>query len=174
MNHKNIVSHLNSLFLPHKDPTKFYIVTDVMHDNLNNIIRTQRLQSDDIRYILFQIVSALNYLHITCGIVHRDLKPLDIGINKDMSIKIIDLNAEQPKETDYVLTKWYRSPELIFGWKQSTEKVDLWSLGCIMAEFLCGRIIFAGRDRKFYLFSDFVTMEMQNHNPQGNGIVQQP
>lgn len=123
-----------------------------MQDNLNNIIRAQRLQSDDIRYIIFQIVSALEYLHITCGIVHRDLKPLDIGINKDMSIKIIDLNAEQPKETDYVLMKWYRAPELLFAWKPSTEKVDLWSVGCIMAEFLCGRIIFAGRDRKLNLF----------------------
>lgn len=148
MQHKNIISHLNSFFLPQKDPKKFYIVTDVMQDNLNNIIRAQRLQSDDIRYIIFQIVSALNYLHTTCGIVHRDLKPLDIGINKDMSIKIIDLNAEQPNESDYVLTKWYRAPELLFAWKPSTEKVDLWSLGCIMAEFLCGRIIFAGRDRK--------------------------
>lgn len=127
--------------------TKLYIVTEVMHDNLNNIIRAQRLKSDDIRYIIFQIAIALNYLH-TCGIVHGDLKPSDIGINKDMSIKLIDLNAEQPKETDYVLTKWYRAPELLFAWKPATERVDVWSLGCIMAEFLCGRIIFAGRDRK--------------------------
>lgn len=131
--------------------TKLYIVTEVMHDNLNNIIRAQRLQSDDIRYIIFQIANALNYLH-TCGIVHGDLKPSDIGINKDMSIKLIDLNAEQPKETDYVLTKWYRAPELLFAWKPATERVDLWSLGCIMAEFLCGRIIFAGRDRKLTIY----------------------
>ncbi|KAG5680503.1 hypothetical protein PVAND_010010 [Polypedilum vanderplanki] len=141
LNHKNIISHLNSFYID----AKLYIVTDVMQDNLNNIIRAQRLQSDDIRFIIFQIVTALNYLH-TCGIVHGDLKPSDIGINKDMSIKIIDINAEKPKETDYVLTKWYRAPELLFAWKQSTERVDLWSLGCIMAEFLCGRIIFAGRD----------------------------
>ncbi|CAG9806036.1 unnamed protein product [Chironomus riparius] len=141
LSHKNIVSYLNSFYVN----TKLYIVTEVMHDNLNNIIRAQRLQSDDIRYIIFQITNALNYLH-TCGIVHGDLKPSDIGINKDMSIKLIDLNAEQPKETDYVLTKWYRAPELLFAWKSATERVDLWSLGCIMAEFLCGRIIFAGRD----------------------------
>jgi p38 MAP kinase len=119
--------------------TKLYIVTEVMHDNLNNIIRAQRLKSDDIRYIIFQIANALNYLH-TCGIVHGDLKPSDIGINKDMSIKLIDLNAEQPKETDYVLTKWYRAPELLFAWKPATERVDLWSLGCIMAELTIHKI----------------------------------
>jgi serine/threonine protein kinase len=43
----------------------------------------------------------------------------------------------------------YQAPEVIFGWKQLSEKVDLWSVGCILAEFICGRIIFAGRDRKF-------------------------
>ncbi len=119
-----------------------------MQDNLNNIIRAQRLKNDDIRFIIFQIVDALDYLHNTCGVTHRDLKPLDIGINKDMSIKIIDLNVEQPKDADYVLRAPYRAPELLFAWKSATEKVDSWSLGCIMAEFLCGRIIFAGRDRK--------------------------
>lgn len=85
---------------------KLYLVTELMQDNLNNIIRTQRLKSDDIRYIIYQILNGLNYLH-NCGIVHGDLKPSDIGLNKDFSIKIIDLNVEQPKESDYVLTKWF-------------------------------------------------------------------
>lgn len=101
LTHTNIVRLLSSFF---KD-NKLYLVLDVMQDNLNNIIRTQRLQSDDIRYIIHQILSALNYLHRN-GIIHGDLKPSDIGINKDFSVKIIDLNAERPKETDYVLTKW--------------------------------------------------------------------
>lgn len=182
LKHRNIAALMNSFL---KD-TKLYLALEIMQDNLNNIIRAQRLQSDDIRYIIYQILSGLKYLH-SCGIIHGDLKPSDIGINKDFSIKIIDLNVERPKEADYVLTKWfgktfsvvsspkpsqtttatfllirlssplflppsrYRSPESLFGWKPSTEKVDLWSLGCIMAEFLCGRIIFAGRDRKFSL-----------------------
>lgn len=84
-----------------------------MQDNLNNIIRTQRLQSDDIRYIIYQILSGLNYLH-KCGIIHGDLKPSDIGINKDFTAKIIDLNVEQPKEADYVLTKWF--VEIFWEW----------------------------------------------------------
>lgn len=100
--HKNIAKLLNSFY---KD-NKLYLVLEVMQDNLNNIIRTQRLQSDDIRYIIYQILSGLNYLH-SCGIIHGDLKPTDIGINKDFSIKIIDLNVERPKEADYVLTKWF-------------------------------------------------------------------
>lgn len=64
------------------------------------------MKNDDVRFIIYQILSGLNYLHY-CGITHGDLKPSDIGLNKDFSIKIIDLNVEQPKETDYVLTKWF-------------------------------------------------------------------
>lgn len=85
---------------------KLYLAMQIMEDNLNNIIRTQRLQSDDIRYIIYQILSGLNYLH-SSGIIHGDLKPTDIGINKDFSIKLIDLNVERPKEAD-TLTKWLR------------------------------------------------------------------
>lgn len=92
---------------------KLYLVTELTHDNLNNIIRTQRLKNDDVRYIIFQILNGLNYLH-NCGITHGDLKPSDIGLNKDFSIKIIDLNVEQPKEADYVLTKWFVCLFLVF------------------------------------------------------------
>lgn len=79
---------------------------DLMQDNLNNIIRSQRFKSDDIRYIIYQILNALNYLH-KCGVIHGDLKPNDIGINRDFHIKIIDLNVERPRDKDYVLTKWW-------------------------------------------------------------------
>lgn len=102
LTHKNIAALLNSFF---KD-NKLYLVVEFMQDNLNNIIRTQRLPSDDIRYIIYQILSGLNYLH-NCGIIHGDLKPSDIGIDRDFQVKIIDLNVERPKEADYVLTKWF-------------------------------------------------------------------
>lgn len=102
LNHRNIIRLISSFCRDRK----LYLVTELTHDNLNNIIRTQRLKSDDVRYIIFQILNGLNYLH-NCGITHGDLKPSDIGLNKDFSIKIIDLNVEQPKEADYVLTKWF-------------------------------------------------------------------
>lgn len=101
LSHRNIISVTESFF----KENKLYFVTDVMQDNLNNIIRSQRFKGDDIRYIIYQILNALNYLH-KCGIVHGDLKPNDIGINRDFHIKIIDLNVERPRDKDYVLTKW--------------------------------------------------------------------
>lgn len=44
--------------------------------------------------------------------------------------------------TSKVVTLWYRAPELLLGTKQYTEKVDIWSVGCIMAEFLMGEVLF--------------------------------
>lgn len=116
LTHSNIARLLNSFY---KD-NKLYLVLEVMQDNLNNIIRTQRLQSDEIRFIIYQILSGLNYLH-TCGIIHGDLKPSDIGINKDFSVKIIDLNVERPKETDYVMTKWFGTDCIIRSLKMKCE-----------------------------------------------------
>ena len=47
-----------------------------------------------------------------------------------------------PQMTDYVVTRWYRSPELLLGYQQYTESVDVWSAGCVIAEMLLGRPIF--------------------------------
>jgi serine/threonine protein kinase len=97
------------------------------------------------------------------------LKPSDIGLNKNFELKIIDLNVERPNEKDYVITKWYKAPETLYNWKPPSsnlywiflivyiimfdsleQNVDMWSVGCILAEFLSGRILFAGRDRKIF------------------------
>ena len=48
--------------------------------------------------------------------------------------------------TDYVATRWYRAPEILMGEKNYTKGVDLWSLGCILAEMLLGRPIFPGKN----------------------------
>lgn len=124
LNHRNIARLVNSFY---KD-NKLYLALEVMQDNLNNIIRTQRLKSDDIRYIIYQILSGVNYLH-NSGITHGDLKPSDIGIDKDFSIKIIDLNVERPKETDYVLTKWFANGTRDFNWRSLKVNIFLSGIG---------------------------------------------
>ena len=46
--------------------------------------------------------------------------------------------------TDYVATRWYRAPEIIVGWGDYTKMVDVWSIGCILAELIVRKPIFAG------------------------------
>lgn len=46
--------------------------------------------------------------------------------------------------TDYVATRWYRAPEILFGSSKYSKAVDMWSVGCILGEMIIGKAIFAG------------------------------
>lgn len=55
--------------------------------------------------------------------------------------------AQQDEDTvmtDYVATRWYRAPEILFGSEKYTKSVDMWSVGCILAEMFTGKPLFAG------------------------------
>ncbi|XP_041050842.1 mitogen-activated protein kinase 12-like isoform X4 [Carcharodon carcharias] len=89
-----------------------------------------------------------NYIHST-GIIHRDLKPGNLAINKDCGLKIIDFGLARHTDsemTGYVVTRWYRAPEVILNWRHYTQTVDIWSIGCIFAEMITGKILFKGKD----------------------------
>lgn len=72
--------------------------------------------------------------------IHRDLKASNLLINKKGELKIADWglarswNCEMKKLTNRVITLWYRPPELLLGYVDYTPKIDMWSVGCIIAE----------------------------------------
>lgn len=57
----------------------------------------------------------------------------------------MDTEAEDDL-TAYVVTRWYRAPEIMLACKNYTSKVDVWAVGCIMAELVRRKVMFAGRD----------------------------
>lgn len=85
----------------------------------------------------------------SAGIIHRDLKPRNILVNSTMDLKICDFGLAradiEPLQnantmlTDYIVTRWYRAPEVILEWKQYTTKIDVWAVGTILAEMLLRR-----------------------------------
>ena len=103
----------------------------------------------------------LKHLH-SYNIIHRDLKPENIGVKKDCSLKIFDFGIARLdnsfNKTQYVVTRYYRAPEVILGMAYD-HKVDIWSVGCIMGEMIrkpgSGRtILFRGGEvSAFHLFS---------------------
>ena len=81
----------------------------------------------------------------------RDLKPSNLAVNEDCDLKILDFGLARPTDaemTGYVATRWYRAPEIMLNWMHYNQTVDIWSVGCIMAELLTGRPLFPGDDRE--------------------------
>ncbi|XP_033261270.1 mitogen-activated protein kinase 12 isoform X5 [Orcinus orca] len=88
------------------------------------------------------------YIH-AAGIIHRDLKPGNLAVNEDCELKILDFGLARQADsemTGYVVTRWYRAPEVILNWMHYTQTVDIWSVGCIMAEMITGETLFKGSD----------------------------
>ena len=122
-----------------------YIVTNLMDFDLNRLLRrdAQPFTEQSIQYFLHQILRGLKYIH-SASIIHRDLKPENILLNQEIDVMICDFglsrgisHGDYPDESKYVVTRWYRAPEVILFWDQLSKAIDIWSVGCIFAELLC-------------------------------------
>ncbi|XP_065828877.1 mitogen-activated protein kinase 14-like [Oscarella lobularis] len=150
MHHENVINLLD-VFTPNAGADTFndlYLVTPLMGADLNNIIKFQTLSDDHVQFLVYQVLRGLKYIH-SAGIIHRDLKPSNIAVNEDCELKILDFGLARTTDeemTGYVATRWYRAPEIMLNWMHYKQNVDIWSVGCIMAELLTGRSLFPGRD----------------------------
>ncbi|XP_048110765.1 mitogen-activated protein kinase 14B isoform X3 [Alosa alosa] len=150
MKHENVIGLLD-VFSPHvtlKEFNDVYLVTHLMGADLNNIVKCQKLTDDHVQFLIYQILRGLKYIH-SADIIHRDLKPSNLAVNEDCELKILDFGLARHTDdemTGYVATRWYRAPEIMLNWMHYNMTVDIWSVGCIMAELLTGRTLFPGTD----------------------------
>merc|ERR1719265_2776503 len=121
-----------------------------MHIDLSRLIRSKMKLSDQhVQAFDCQILRGLKYLH-SAGMVHRDLKPANILVNQDCSLCVADFglargrSSEEEQLTEYVVTRWYRAPELMLLPSGYYEAVDLWSVGCIHVELVTRKPLFPG------------------------------
>ncbi|RMZ87848.1 hypothetical protein DV736_g4926, partial [Chaetothyriales sp. CBS 134916] len=129
---------------------------ELMECDLAAIIRSgQPLTDAHFQSFIYQILCGLKYIH-SANVLHRDLKPGNLLVNADCELKICDFGlargfSQDPEEnagymTEYVATRWYRAPEIMLSFQSYTKAIDVWSVGCILAELLGGRPFFKGRD----------------------------
>ncbi|XP_024232912.1 mitogen-activated protein kinase 12 isoform X1 [Oncorhynchus tshawytscha] len=126
----------------------FYLVMPLMGTDLGKLMKMERLSQERVQFLVYQMLKGLKYIH-SAGIIHRDLKPGNLSVNEDCELKILDFGLARQTDTEmtgYVVTRWYRAPEVILNWMHYTQTVDIWSVGCIMAEMLLGKPLFKGND----------------------------
>ncbi|GMN24493.1 hypothetical protein TIFTF001_000590 [Ficus carica] len=152
MDHENIIK-IKDIIRP-ADRKKFndvYIVYELMDTDLHQIIcSSQALTDDHCQYFLYQLLRGLKYIH-SANVLHRDLKPSNLLLNASCDLKICDFGlARTTSETDfmteYVVTRWYRAPELLLNCSEYTAAIDIWSVGCILMEIIRREPLFPGRD----------------------------
>ena len=133
---------------------EIYVICELMETDLSSIIKSpQGLSDDHVQLIIYQILRGLNYMH-SARILHRDLKPRNVLVNSSCDVKICDFGLARPytdelrakscQMTDYVSTRWYRAPEVLLCYKEYSEVMDIWSVGCIMGEILLRRPLLPG------------------------------
>lgn len=151
--HENVIQ-IKDIMKTHASRETFqdvYVVYELMDTDLHQIIRSSQPLSDDhSQYFVYQLLRGLKYIH-SANVLHRDLKPSNLLLNANCDLKICDFglartSSEKEYMTEYVVTRWYRAPELLLSCTEYTTAIDVWSVGCIFAELLGRKPLFPGKD----------------------------
>ena len=148
LSHDNIIS-LRDVF---GYQSSISLVMDFMDTDLEVIIKdtTLVLAPANIKSYVLQTFLGLEYLHNN-WVLHRDLKPNNLLVNRKGVVKITDFGLAKAygspnrQYTHLVVTRWYRAPELLFGARIYGTGIDIWAMGCILAELLL-RVPFVAGD----------------------------
>uniref|UniRef100_A0A3B4TH82 mitogen-activated protein kinase n=1 Tax=Seriola dumerili TaxID=41447 RepID=A0A3B4TH82_SERDU len=138
--HENVICLLD-VFTPDSTLEKFqtfYMVMPFVAQDLGHIMKRKRLTDRIITYLFYQLLRGLQKPHmILSGEANCHWSQiLDFGLARQTESEM----------TGYVVTRWYRAPEVIFNWMHYSQTVDVWSAACILAEMITGKVLFPGHD----------------------------
>ncbi|XP_075058600.1 serine/threonine-protein kinase ICK isoform X2 [Mixophyes fleayi] len=146
LNHANVIKLKEVI----RENDHLYFVFEYMKENLYQLMkdRNKLFPESTIRNIMYQILQGLAFIH-KYGFFHRDLKPENLLCMGPELVKIADFGLaretrSRPPYTDYVSTRWYRAPEVLLRSTSYNSPIDIWAVGCIMAEIYTLRPLFPG------------------------------
>ncbi|KHN87151.1 Serine/threonine-protein kinase MAK [Toxocara canis] len=171
LNHPNIIKLREVI----RENDNLYFVFEYMQENLYELMkdRDRYFPEHVIRNIIYQVLQGLAYMHKN-GFFHRDMKPENIMCNGTELVKIADFGLareirSRPPFTDYVSTRWYRAPEILLRSTSYNSPIDIWALGCIMAELYMLRPLFPGTSELDQIFKIVTILGTPNKDdwPEG-------
>ena len=173
----NIVKLKRIIFI--KKTGSLNLVFEYMQKDLLELMKSKEpnhLTESEIKDIIYQTLLGLSHMH-KYGFFHRDMKPENLLIN-DKIVKIADFGLAReirsiPPYTEYVSTRYYRAPECILKSNNYNSPVDIWAVGCIMAEmYLHPKPLFYGQNEKEVLNKICSILGTPNHKIWLEGIQQ--
>jgi len=145
LNHPNIIKLKEVI----RENDELFFVFEFMDNNLYQYSkdRDKPFPEAKIRNIIYQVFQGLAFMH-KHGFFHRDIKPENLLVRGD-TIKVADFGLareirSRPPFTDYVSTRWYRAPEVLLRSTSYNSPIDIWAMGCIIAELFTLRPLFPG------------------------------
>ncbi|KAL3571231.1 hypothetical protein D5086_028480 [Populus alba] len=151
------------------DLDSVFMVMEYMEHDLKGVTQAmkQPFSTSEVKCLMLQLLEGVKYLHDN-WVLHRDLKTSNLLLNNKGELKVCDFGMSRQYSsplkpyTSLVVTLWYRAPELLLGAKQYSTAVDMWSVGCIMAEMLTKEPLFTGKGEIDHLDKIFKTLGTPN------------
>jgi len=156
LDHPSVVSLKHCFYSKGEKPDDIFLnlvmeyIPETIHRTLRNHTKAKKLIP--IMYTkvyMYQVCRAIAYIH-SLGICHRDIKPQNLLLNtRTHDVKLCDFGSAKilikgEPNVAYICSRYYRAPELVFEATEYNTKIDVWSLGCVMAELLLGNPLFPG------------------------------
>jgi len=156
LDHTNIVQLKHCFYSNGEDPEELYLnlVLEYIPETVYGVARQyqrsrQPLPTIYVKLYVYQLSRALAYIH-SKGVCHRDIKPQNLLVDPaNHVLKLCDFGSAKTlvkgePNVSYICSRYYRAPELIFGSTDYSTAIDIWSVGCVMAELLLGQPLFPG------------------------------
>lgn len=167
IDHPNIVK-LKEIVIG-KGLENIYMVMEYLDHDVKMLLgqMKQPFRHSEVKSLMRQLLSAVNAMH-KGWILHRDLKTSNLLYSNDGILKVCDFGLARKygspigKYTRLVVTLWYRAPELLLGTTTYTQAVDMWSVGCIFAEFLTTKALLPGKGEMDQLEKIFTLLGSPN------------
>ena len=150
LHHPNCVEMRQSFYTNGDKPDEVYlnVVMDYIPDTAYRVMK-QYLKINKgvppivVKLYAYQLMRSIAYIHAK-GICHRDIKPQNLILNMATGVlKLCDFGSAKilvkgEPNVSYICSRYYRAPELIFGATDYGQSIDVWSIGCVIAELILG------------------------------------